>query len=105
MGGEPLSNIVKSLNPRAAVAACGLVAGPELSLTVFPFVLRGVSVLGIDSAACPMDVRRRVWEKLAGAWRVDLSVATREVALGELSGVIDDILAGATQGRVLVKVC
>ncbi len=105
VGGEPLSNIVKSLNPRAAVAACGLVAGPKLSLTVFPFILRGVSVLGIDSAACPMDVRRRVWEKLAGVWKVDLSVATREVTLGELSGVIDDILAGVTQGRVLVRVC
>lgn len=104
VGGEPLSNIVKSLHPRAAVAACGLVAGPELSLSVFPFILRGVSVLGIDSAACPMDVRRRVWKKLARAWKVDLSVATREVTLDELSGVIDEILAGETQGRVLVKV-
>ncbi len=104
VGGEVLSNVVKSLTYRGAAAACGLVAGPELSLSVFPFILRGVSLLGIDSAACPMDVRRRVWEKLAGAWKVDLDKVTREVTLDELSSVIDEILAGQTQGRVLVKV-
>lgn len=104
VGGAVLSNVVKSLTYRGAAAACGLVAGPELSLSVFPFILRGVSLLGIDSAACPMDVRRRVWEKLAGAWKVDLDKVTREVTLDELSGVIDEILAGQTQGRVLVKV-
>ena len=104
VGGEVLSNVVKSLSYRGAAAACGLVAGPELSLTVFPFILRGVSLLGIDSAECPMDVRRRVWEKLANEWKVDLTPVTREVTLDELSGVIDEILAGQTQGRVLVKV-
>ncbi len=104
VGGEPLSNVVKLLNYGAAVAACGLVAGPQLSLTVFPFILRGVSLLGIDSAACPMPVRERVWRKLAGDWKVDLSAATLEVMLDELDGVIDEILAGRTQGRVLVKV-
>lgn len=104
VGGEPLSNVVKSLKYRAAVAACGLVAGPGLSLTVFPFILRGVSLLGVDSAECPMALRRRVWDKLAGDWQVDLSVATREVTLDDLDGVIDEILAGQTQGRVLVKV-
>ncbi len=104
VGGEVLSNVMKSLSYRGAAAACGLVAGPELSLTVFPFILRGVSLFGIDSAECPMDVRRRVWKKLAGEWKVDLTSITREVTLGELSGVIDEILAGQTQGRVLVKV-
>lgn len=104
VGGEPLSNIVKSLEYRASVAACGLVAGPQLSLTVFPFILRGVNLLGIDSAACPMDLRARVWKKLAGVWKVDLTPATREVTLSELSPVIDEILKGETQGRVLVKV-
>jgi acrylyl-CoA reductase (NADPH) len=104
VGGEPLSNIVKSLEYRASVAACGLVAGPQLSLTVFPFILRGVNLLGIDSAACPMDLRARVWKKLAGVWKVDLTPATREVTLDELSPVIDEILKGETQGRVLVKV-
>lgn len=104
VGGEPLSNVVKSLNYGAAVAACGLVAGPQLSLSVFPFILRGVSLLGIDSAACPMEVRQRVWRKLAGDWKVDLSTATLEVTLDELDSVIDEILAGQTQGRVLVRV-
>lgn len=104
VGGEPLSNLVKSLKYRAAVAACGLVAGPQLSLTVFPFILRGVSLFGIDSAECPMEERARVWEKLAGPWKVDMTPATREVNLDEVSVVIDEILAGQTQGRVLVRV-
>ena len=104
VGGEPLSNVVKSLNYGAAVAACGLVAGPQLSLTVFPFILRSVSLLGIDSAACPMEVRKQVWRKLAGEWNMDLSAVTLEVTLEELDGVIDEILAGRTQGRVLVRV-
>ena len=103
VGGEVLTSVVKSLNYRGAAAACGLVAGPELSLTVYPFILRGVSLLGIDSAECPMELRRRVWQKLAGDWKVNLTAVTREVTLGELSGVIDEILAGQTQGRVLVK--
>ncbi len=104
VGGEVLTNVVKSLSYRGAAAACGLVAGPELSLTVFPFILRGVSLLGIDSAQCPMELRQRVWQKLAGEWKVDLTKVTREVTLDELSRVIDEILAGETQGRVLVKV-
>ena len=104
VGGEVLTNVVKSLSYRGAAAACGLVAGPELSLSVYPFILRGVSLLGIDSAECPMKVRRGVWEKLAGEWKVDLTGVTREVTLDELSGVIDEILAGQTQGRIVVKV-
>jgi acrylyl-CoA reductase (NADPH) len=104
VGGETLSNVVKSLRPRASAAACGLVGGPKLSLTVFPFILRGVSLLGIDSAECPMPLRRRVWEKLAGAWKVDLSGITDEITLDELDAKIDAILAGRTQGRVLVRV-
>lgn len=104
VGGETLSNVVKSLRPRAAAAACGLVGGPELSLTVFPFILRGVSLLGIDSAECPMPLRRRVWEKLAGPWKVDLSSITDEITLEDLDAKIDAILAGRTQGRVLVRV-
>lgn len=104
VGGEPLATLIKSLQYGASVAACGLVAGPQLSLTVFPFILRGVNLLGIDSAACPMAKRREVWEKLAGPWRVELSPVTREVTLDELSPVIDEILLGRTQGRVLVRV-
>ncbi len=104
VGGVPLANLVKSLHPRGAVAACGLVAGPELPLTVFPFILRGVSLLGIDSAECPMALRQKVWKKLANEWRVDLTNVTREVTLDELNGVIGEMLEGQTQGRVLVQV-
>ena len=104
VGGVPLTNLVKSLQPGGAVAACGLVAGPELPLTVFPFILRGVSLLGIDSAECPMALRQKVWHKLANEWQVDLANVTREVTLDELNGVIGEMLSGQTQGRVLVRV-
>lgn len=104
VGGVPLANLVKSLRPRGAVAACGLVAGPELPLTVFPFILRGVSLLGVDSAECPMALRERTWHKLAGEWRVDLTKVTREITLDELGGAIGEMLDGQTQGRVLIRV-
>ncbi len=104
VGGVPLANLIKSLHPLGAVAACGLVAGPELPLTVFPFILRGVSLLGIDSAECPMALRQRVWQKLANEWRVDLTNVTREITLDELNGVIGEMLNSQTQGRVLVRV-
>lgn len=104
VGGTTLASVVKSLQPRGAAAVCGLVGGAELPLSVYPFILRGVSLLGIDSAECPADLRREVWHKLAGEWRVDLESVTREVTLDELGGVIGEMLGGETQGRVVVKV-
>ena len=94
VGGVPLANLVKSLRPRGAVAACGFVAGPELPLTVFAFILRGVSLLGIDSAECPVDLRQKVWRKLANEWQVELKNVTREVTLDELNSVIGEMLSG-----------
>ena len=67
------------------VAACGLVGGADLSLTVYPFILRGVNLLGIDSQNCPMPKRRAVWERLAGEWRLEgLERITTEIGLDEL---------------------
>ena len=103
VGGSTLTNVIKSLRWGASVAACGLVAGPQLDLTVFPFILRGVSLVGVDSAACPMPKRRAMWEKLAGEWKVDLDAATTEITLSELDSAVDAILQGKTQGRTLVK--
>ena len=71
---------------------------------MFPFILRGVSLLGIDSAECPVALRQRVWHRLANEWQVDLANVTREITLDELNGVIREMLNGQTQGRVLVKV-
>jgi putative YhdH/YhfP family quinone oxidoreductase len=105
VGGRTLENIVKMLHIGASVAACGNVGGAELNLTVYPFILRGVSLLGIDSQHCPMEKRQKVWQKLGGEWKLEgLEDITREIRLGELDEAVEAILKGQNQGRVLVKV-
>ncbi len=104
VGGETLVNIVKSLQSGSSVAACGLVGGANLNLTVFPFILRNVNLLGIDSQNYPMQKRQALWNKLATTWKVDLDPLTTEVGLEKLNPEIDNILQGKTKGHVLVKI-
>ena len=103
VGGAVLVNLLRSTHHRGCVTACGLVAGSELPLSVYPFILRGVTLAGIDSAQCPMPARREIWTKLAGKWKPDdlPSLATR-VDLSQLDEKITAILAGQIRGRVLV---
>lgn len=103
VGGETLVNIVKALQVGSSVAACGLVGGSNLNLTVFPFILRNVNLLGIDSQNYPMQKRQALWNKLATLWKVDLESLTTEVALADVSSAIDAILQGKTKGHTLVK--
>lgn len=105
VGGSVLTNALRSTRYRGAVACCGLVAGNELSLTVFPFILRGVALLGIDSAACPMELRLPIWSLLAGDWRLDnLAPFCTECDLTALNEIyLDKILQGQIQGRVVVR--
>lgn len=103
VGGRPLTTIIRSMMHRGVVAACGLVAGADLPLSVYPFILRGTSLVGIDSAKCPRRERLNVWEKLAGPWRLDcLNTLANEVALDQLPLEIGRILAGEIVGRTLV---
>ena len=103
VGGAVLTNLLRSTQHRGCVTACGLVAGTDLPLSVYPFILRGVTLAGIDSAQCPMAARREIWTKLAGEWKPDdlASLATR-IDLSQLDEKIADILAGSIRGRVLV---
>ena len=104
VSGAILATAIKSTKPHGAVACCGNVASPDLTLTVYPFILRGVALLGIDSAECPMDVRSLIWKKIAGEWKLDhLDRLVSECPLEQLSGKIDLILAGKIRGRVSVK--
>ena len=104
VGGNTLVNLLKSLRYRGAVAACGLVQSPQLHMNVYPFILRGASLLGVDSAHCPMELRREVWRRLAGEWKpADLEAVVQEIGLEELDGAVDEILRGRTVGRVLVR--
>lgn len=105
VGGPMLAAALKSTKARGAVTCCGLVGSPELPVNVFPFILRGVSLIGIDSAECPMEHRRQTWEKLAGPWKLqNLESTVTEIGLDGLEDQIGAMLKGQTRGRILVKV-
>lgn len=104
VGGDILATALKTVRYDGAVTVCGLVASPKLPTSVFPFILRGVTLYGIDSVECDISVRHRIWPKLAQEWKVDkLDALTREVGLEQLPVEIDRILAGKQVGRVVVN--
>lgn len=103
-GGATLANLTKRMQVGGAVASCGMVQSADTHLSVFPFILRGVALLGIDSEKAPHAVRREVWQKFAGPWRLDLEDAVTDVSLDELDPWVDAILAGETVGRVRVEI-
>ncbi|MFP6769370.1 MAG: YhdH/YhfP family quinone oxidoreductase [Planctomycetaceae bacterium] len=105
VGGETLAAIVRTTRPRGCVAACGLVGGDELPLTVYPFLLRGVTLAGIDSASCPHPLRVELWNRLAGPWSPgDLEDATRDVPLEGLADCIARMQSGQHVGRTVVTI-
>jgi acrylyl-CoA reductase (NADPH) len=88
-----------------AVAACGLAQGMDLPASVAPFILRAVSLLGVDSVMCPMDRRREAWKRLAiDLDRKKLEEITHEIALDQVIGAAPDILAGKVRGRIVVRI-
>ena len=104
VGGEILVTAIKSTEYGGAVTCCGNVASPTLSLSVYPFILRGVSLLGIDSAKCPRHIRQKIWQKLAGEWRLaDLDSLAVECRLSELPENVDLMLQGRLTGRVVIN--
>lgn len=105
VGGELLATTLKTVAPRGVVTACGNVAGPELPVTVFPFILRGVTLVGIDSQNCPMEIRQRVWDRLAADWKLpQLESVVSEVSLDGLEERIQMMLQGKNTGRTIVRV-
>jgi len=104
VGGDYLAAALKSTKYGGTVTCCGLTASPDLNINVFPFILRGVSLLGIDSVECPMEPRLRLWKKLASEWKLDsLTDLTEECGLDDLDGKIDLMLKGGLKGRTLVN--
>ncbi len=103
-GGDTLAAVLKATRYGGVVTCCGLVASPDLPVNVFPFILRGVSLLGIDSVQCPMEPRREVWGKLAGEWKPErLEETATECTLQGLEARISEILKGKVRGRTLVN--
>ena len=104
VGGNILSTVIRSLDYRCSVASCGNALSPDFNITVFPFILRGVNLLGINSAETPMDLRKNIWQKLAGEWKPNnLENIITECSLEELNEKIDLILQGIITGRILVN--
>ena len=104
VGGELLGWLTRTVQPWGSIASIGLAGGVELHTTVMPFILRGVSILGITSANCPMERRLQVWNRLVGDLKprhLD-KIVTGTVALDELSGVFETVLAGQHRGRYVV---
>ena len=103
VGGNILATALKTIKYAGLVAACGNAMSAELNVNVFPFILRGVSLLGVDSVEIPMRARQMAWNKLAGEWSIDVGSLVTEVSLEELNPKIDEILKGGIRGRVLVN--
>jgi len=102
VGGTILSKILPQIYPHGVVACCGNVGGIEVNTTVFPFILRGISLCGIDSAESPIEFKNSLWEKLANEWKLDLSSIIKIVTKKNLEQEIDLILKGGQQGRVVL---
>ncbi len=105
VGGKTLAYLVSAIKYGGSVAVSGLTGGAEFSSTVFPFILRGVNLLGIDSVYCPMDVRAKLWDRLAGDLKPDnlLDSIGYEVTLDEIPTVVSAILKGEVRGRTIVR--
>ena len=104
VGGDILTTAIRSTAYGGVVTCCGNVASPDLSLTVYPFILRAVTLMGIDSAKCSMPIRRRIWEKLARDWKLpNLDALASECSLADLAAQIELMLHGRQTGRFIVK--
>ncbi len=104
VGGDILATAIKSVKQDGTVTCCGNVASHDLPLTVFPFILRGASLLGIDSQNCPMPLRLKIWEKLAADWKLDhLAELSSEIGLNDLDEHIELILQGKKKGRTIIN--
>lgn len=105
VGSTTLANVLSMTRYGGAVAACGLAGGMDLPASVAPFILRGVSLLGIDSVQCPLTLREQAWRRLDSALdRAKMAKMTAEIGLSEVIGMAPRILEGQVRGRIVVKI-
>jgi putative YhdH/YhfP family quinone oxidoreductase len=105
LGGELLAWLLSTMKIAGTVASVGLAASLKLNTTVMPFILRGVQLLGVDSANCPMDLRQAIWNKLAVAWRPDrVHDQVRTIDFDDLPTHFDAYLKGLVRGRTVVRI-
>lgn len=104
VGGQILSYALRSTQRHGVVTCCGNVASAELDVTVYPFILRGITLCGVDSATSEMEIRRTLWQKLSAEWKIDhLDTLATQIGLNDLNKQIDKILAGQQMGRLVIN--
>ncbi len=104
VGGLVLSTLLRSTKYGGAVTACGMVNGGDIPITVFPFILKGITLFGIDSVELPLEKRPQVWNALSAEWKPDnLDMLASEISLDELPASIERILKGQMKGRAIVR--
>lgn len=105
VAGKTLEVLTRSMQHRGVITFCGMITGIELHTNVFPFILRGLSLIGIDSAECPMPLKKALWQKLATEWKSDkLETLCREISLEEAPAALAEMINGKTRGRTVVKI-
>jgi NADPH2:quinone reductase len=104
VGGDTLAWLTKSMQQNGAIASFGNAGGLELHTSIFPFILRGIKLLGVDSAATPMPLRKQMWQRLAGDLRIDkFDQIAHRIALAELPEVCAKLIANTSHGRSVVE--
>jgi len=104
VGGSILENIIKSLQPLGVVTTCGSVSSTELNMSVFPFILRGISLIGVSTQNYPKQLRIDLWNKLSNEWKPEnLMELYTEIDINEIKSTIDLILLGKLKGRTIVN--
>jgi acrylyl-CoA reductase (NADPH) len=104
VGGAPLAELLKQVQPGGSVSCCGLVAGIELPITVLPFILRGVNLLGIDSVEIPLADKHVIWDKLAGPWGCpETEKSAKVIGRSDLASALEAFLAGKSSGKIVLE--
>ena len=104
LGGNVLENLIRTTEYYGAIATCGNILGPELQTSIYPFILRATSLVGISSANCPQDIRKYLWESLSTSWKPSqLFHYATEIPLARINTAIDAMLSGTHRGRTVVN--
>ena len=103
VGGDILAKMISMISNHGAISCCGNVGGMKFTSSVFPFILRGISLIGIDSAESELEFKKDIWNLFASDWSLDLDEYTRILSLNEIENEISRILKGKQVGRVVIK--
>ena len=103
VGGEMLAKMISMISNNGVVSCCGNVGGAMFTSSVFPFILRGVQLSGVDSAESPIDIKKELWNLLSNEWSIDLNNQSKVVSIEDIDNEIKKILDGGQIGRVVIK--